>query len=325
MLRIGIAGCGRVARIHVGRMLARQCVAVVGCADPDAAAANSLAATIPVDHADGAVLSFTDHLALLNHTKPDALAIFSPHRTHYRLALDALQAGCHVFIEKPLSTNTQEAVDIVNLARGRNRKVGVGHQYRLRPTLIAAREQIRAGRLGRIRLVSASMTAPWLASHQGPADVWRLDPKVSGGGMLADTGDHLLDALLWTTGQTAVEVAAFQGRVDPGLDVVTAAAIRLSQGTFATLGLSAVAPGPLFELTYHGELGRLRVTESTLAADAGPATAFPDPDQTIDGNFVAAITEDSLLSCPASEALDTVRLYEAIARSAATGEIVRLT
>ena len=70
---------------------------------------------------------------------PDALAVFTPHLFHYKLTMDALQAGCHVFVEKPLSTNSQEAADIVNLARGRQLKVGVGHQYRLRPSLIEAR------------------------------------------------------------------------------------------------------------------------------------------------------------------------------------------
>ena len=53
--------------------------------------------------------------------------------------MDALQGGCHVFIEKPLSTNPQEAVDIVGVARGRSRKVGVGHQYRLSPSFLEAR------------------------------------------------------------------------------------------------------------------------------------------------------------------------------------------
>src|SRR3712207_8721417 len=67
--------------------------------------------------------------------------LFRSHRAHYRTAMDALQAGCHVFIEKPLSTNAQEAVDIVGLARARGHKVGVGHQYRLRPSLIEARDR----------------------------------------------------------------------------------------------------------------------------------------------------------------------------------------
>src|SRR5581483_7308890 len=131
---------------------------------------------------------------------------FTPHRHHYRLAMDALQAGCHVFIEKPLSTIPQEAVDITKLAKARERKVGVGHQYRLRPSLAEARRRIAEGQIGPLRLVTATMAAPWLAKHREPADAWRLDPRLSGGagGMLADIGDHLVDALLWTTGSTAL-------------------------------------------------------------------------------------------------------------------------
>src|SRR5690348_7038343 len=115
MVRIGIAGCGQAARVHLERLLAEEGVAIVGCADPDLSAARALA-----DRAAGGTRSdpvpvFADHRELLREATPDALAIFSPHLTHYRLAMDALQAGCQVFIERPLSTNLQEAADIVAL------------------------------------------------------------------------------------------------------------------------------------------------------------------------------------------------------------------
>ena len=74
--------------------------------------------------------------------------------------MDALQAGCHVFIEKPLSTNVQEAADIVSLARGRNLKVGVGHQFRLCPSLIEARRRLADGVIGPVRLVTAFSPGP---------------------------------------------------------------------------------------------------------------------------------------------------------------------
>ena len=67
-----------------------------------------------------------------------ALCIFNPQFRHYRLAMDTLQAGSHVFIQEPLSTNVQEAADIVGLARGRSLKVAVGHKYRLCPSLAEA-------------------------------------------------------------------------------------------------------------------------------------------------------------------------------------------
>ena len=327
-LRIGIAGCGYAARVHLERLVALDGVSVVGCADSDPATAEALAAKIPSRPGSPPVATFADHRELLRRLSPDALAIFTPHVNHYRPAMDALQADCHLFIEKPLSTNVQEAVDVVGLARGRNRKVAVGHQYRLRPSLIAARKKLAAGAIGTLRMVTGVLAQPWLASHGGIENSWRFDPKVASGGILADSGDHLIDALLWTTGQVGLDAAAVQSRLDPGLDLVAAAALRLADGTPVALAVSGVSPGALFELSYFGEKGRLRLTDRMLEEQIGdgPLVAVPLPEtsETIDGNFVAAITSDTPLCCPADQALDTVRLLEAIARSAATGQVVRL-
>jgi predicted dehydrogenase len=332
VLRIGIAGCGQAARIHLERLLAEEGVAIAGCADPDVATARALA-----DRASGAqgqsasskpVPAFADHRELLRKTAPDALAIFSPHLGHYRPAMDALQAGCHVFIEKPLSTNLQEAADIVALARARDLKVGVGHQYRLAPSLAEARRRLAEGVIGPVRLVSATLARPWLTTLGRAESAWRFDPKSAGGGILADVGDHLVDALLWTTGQIAHEVGAVQSRREPDIDLVTAAAIRLADGTPATVAISGVSPGTQFAIEYFGELGRLRATDQTLEEEPSASTRqdvpLPPPDRTIDGDFVAALRGQAPLCCPAQEAIATVRLLEAIARSAATRQVVRL-
>lgn len=174
----------------------------------------------------------------------------------------------------------------------------------------------------------ATLAQPWLAVHRGAENSWRFDSKVVGGGILADSGDHLIDALLWSLGQTADSAAAIQSRIDPGLDLVTAATIRLADGTPAALSVAGDSPRSLFELTYFGERGRIRVTEDRLFLEAGGAEGEvitpPTPIETIDSNFVAAIRDEAPLCCPAEDALGTVRLLEAIARSAATGEVVRL-
>jgi predicted dehydrogenase len=328
LLRIGIAGCGRAGRSHFERILAIEGICVIGFADPNVALAEGLAGRVPTSEAAPAAVAVADHRELLRQAAPDVLAIFTPHLAHYRVAMDALQAGCHVFIDTPLTTNPQEAADIVRLARGRGRKVGVSRLYRLRPSLVEARRRLGAGTIGPLRLVAATLAQPWLASHGGPEDAWRLDPKVSGGGILADAGGHVLDALLWTTGQGVAEAAAFQTRGDSGLDVVTAAAIRLADGTLATLAVTGITPGTLFELTFFGERGRLHVTDHSLVEELGDAPGqaipLPEPAESIDGNFVAAVATDSPLCCPADQALETVRLVEALTRSAATGQVVRL-
>ncbi len=331
-LRIAIAGCGNAARIHLDRLLSQAEVAVVACADPDLSAAEELAsraAGLLGERGRGnPVSAFADHRELLREVEPDALAVFTPHLSHYRLAMDALQAGCHVFIEKPLSTNVQEASDIVGLARGRNRKVGVGHQFRLCPSLIEVRRRLAAGAIGQVRLVTAMLSRPWLATLGQEESTWRFDPKVAGGGILADAGDHLIDALLWTTGQPAREVGAVQSEWDPGIDLVTAAAIRLADGTPVALAISGISPRSLFTIEYLGELGRLIVSDTSLDEERldspRQAVGLTAAHQTIDGNFVAAVTHGEPLCCPADQAIETVRLLEAIARSASTGQIVRI-
>ncbi|MFI5453950.1 MAG: Gfo/Idh/MocA family protein [Isosphaerales bacterium] len=334
VVRIGIVGCGMAARVHLDRFLALDGVSIAGCADPDLQAARALAdrASLGTGAGAGAVATpvpaFADHRELLRQVAPDALAILTPQLSHYRLTMDALQAGCHVFIEKPLSTNVQEATDIVSLARGRDLKVGVGHPFRLCPSLVEARRRLSAGAIGPVRLVTAALTRPWFASFEQKESTGRSNPMVVGSGMLADAGDHLIDVLLWTTGQVAHEVAAFQSRRDPGIDIVTAAAVRLADGTPVTVATSGISPGTLFVVDYFGEQGRLRATDQTLEEERLDVprreVALPVPTETIEGNFVAAIASESRLCCPADEALDTVRLLDAIARSAATGQIVRL-
>ena len=332
VLRVGIAGCGTAARIHLERLLALDGVEIAGCADPDLSAAGALADRASIGARPTAsqtsVPAFGDHRELLRQTSPDALAIFTPHLSHYRLTMDALQSGCHVFVEKPLSTNAQEAADIVSLARGRDLMVGVGHQFRLCPSLIEARRRLKEGAIGRVRLVTAILARPWLTTLEREESRWRFNSTAVGSGILADAGDHLIDALLWTTGQLAQEVGAIQSRVDPKIDLVTAAAIRLVDGTPVALAISGVSPGTLFVLDYFGELGRLRATDKTLEEERSETplqeVRLHASTQTIDSNFVAAISSGSALCCPAEEALGTVRLLDAIARSAAAGQVVQL-
>jgi predicted dehydrogenase len=331
-LRIGIAGCGVAARIHLERLLAEPGLALVGIADPELDEARSLSdwtlTHTRFPSGTSVVPVYADHRELLRAGTPDALAIFAPHLMHYRLAMDALQAGCHVFIEKPFSTNVQEAADIVSLAKARGLKVAVGHQFRLCASLIEARRRLASGSIGPLRLVTAVLSRPWLSTLERGESNWRFHPQVAGNGILADAGDHLIDALLWTTGKVALEVGAVQARQDPGIDLVTAAAIRLADGTPATVAISGVSPGSRFVLEYFGELGHLRATDQALEEERSDTARREIPlhqyHSSIDGNFVAALRTGSPLCCPAEEALDTVRLLEAIARSAATGQIVRL-
>ena len=94
-------------------------------------------------------------------------------------------------------------------------KVAVGHQYRLCPSLEEARRRLEQGAIGPLRLVTATLARPWLAAQAGRGKSWRFDRKIAGGGILADAGDHLIDALLWTTGRAGRR--GLRRPADPGI------------------------------------------------------------------------------------------------------------
>src|SRR5689334_8509060 len=96
-LRIGIAGRGRAARSHLDRLLGLPEGQIAGRAESDRGSAEALAAVASGARGSLPVPAFDDHRELLSQAAPDALCIFTPRLWHYRPAMDALQAGCHVF------------------------------------------------------------------------------------------------------------------------------------------------------------------------------------------------------------------------------------
>ena len=121
----------------------------------------------------------------------------------------------------------------------------------------------------------------------------------------------------------------FKVRTSPGIDLVTAAAIRLADGTAGHTGHIRAfrRQAYLCSITSANWAASVRPTKpwrKNFATRRGATLPCLVSDQTIDGNFVAALTKESPLCCPADQALDTVRLLEAIGSSAATGQIVRL-
>ncbi len=277
VVRIGIAGCGTAARIHLDRLLALEGSTIVGCADPDPAAADGTGRPCS-RRSPGwpqAVPAFTDHRELLRRSGPRRTGDFQPPSLALPTAMDALQAGCHVFIEKPLSTNLQEAADIVSLARGAR------PQGRSRPSISPVPQPDR----GPDR-IAAGVDRPGATGdvHSRPALVDHARPKKRGpggsarqlaaGGILADAGDHLIDALLWTTGQVAHEVGAIQSQAEPGIDLVTAAAIRLADGTPVSLAISGISPEAYsHSITSANWAGSMRPTRPWRKNDCDYAAA----------------------------------------------------
>jgi len=140
-----------------------------------------------------AVRVTTDYQELLR-SDVEAVAIATPIPTHHRLAREALLAGKHVLVEKPLTANSEEAEDLVNLAEKRGLSLMVGHTFEYNPAVEYLRRIIAAGELGRIYYINATRVN--LGIFQPDINVvWDLAP-------------HDVSILLFILGMLPVNVSA---------------------------------------------------------------------------------------------------------------------
>jgi predicted dehydrogenase len=134
----------------------------------------------------------TDYHRLLERNDIQLVDISSSGDTHHEFALAALEAGKHVFCEKPLANTLSEAREMMEAARQAGTVNMVCHNYRRVPAVQLAKRLIDDGRLGEIRHWRAVYLQDWLLDPQFPL-TWRLQKETAGSGPFADIGSHLVD------------------------------------------------------------------------------------------------------------------------------------
>ena len=199
-LRHAIIGAGAgILSAHLPALQALPDSTVVGAAD-----VNPTLGQAGADQLDCPF--FTDHRALLAETQPDITVILTPHPFHAALAIDALNAGSHVLVEKPMAVQVAEADAMIEAATRNQRLLAVNFQQRFRPEVVAARQLITSGRLGEIQRVT--QIEPWLrtVTYYKSAG-WRGTWKGEGGGVLMNQAPHSLDLLCYLAGMPSRVVA----------------------------------------------------------------------------------------------------------------------
>jgi predicted dehydrogenase len=269
-LRLGMVGGGQGAFIGgVHRIAARlddryELVAGALSADPDKAKASAAELRIAPDRAYG---SFTEMAAkeAAREDRIDAVAIVTPNHVHHPVAKAFLEAGIHVICDKPMTTNLEDALDLVQTVKRTGLVFGLTHNYTGFPMVREARERVQAGELGRIRVVQAEYPQDWLTtkleeSGQKQA-AWRTDPAQSGGGAIGDIGSHAFNLAAFITGLEAeallADLSTFVAgrRVDDNCNIL----LRYGGGARGMLWASQVAPGNdnALRIRVYGDKGGL--------------------------------------------------------------------
>ena len=316
-VRLGVIGCGGMARHH-GKVFASMPEAeIVALAEPNAA---NLERYLHDVYPDGNKLpqTFGNHTAMLENVKLDGVLIVSPHAYHYQQAVDSIDAGCHVLLEKPMVINTADALKLIEHANAKNKIVSVAFPGPFSLEFQFIRQLIADGALGEVYLVTGVCAQPWIKPLGG---TWRTMPELSGGGNLYDSGAHMFNAMLYLTNLSALEVFAFVDNKDQLIDVIASVSLRLSGGTLGSAAVSGDAS--FFEqgIYIHGSKGSIKTSiyggslEYWDGAEKVKCTVVPAT-SSLQQNFVDCIKGTAQTPSSAILGLRQARLMDAIYESA---------
>ncbi len=195
-----------------------------------------------------------DWRTLISNPDISLIDITTPNRFHKEMALAAIEAGKHVYCEKPLAPTASECIEMTLAAERRGIQTAVGFNYLKNPMIKLAREIIESGELGEIRNFRGIHAEDFMADARIPW-TWRLDPT-GGGGALADIGSHIIATARYLVGPiTAVmgdAVTLINERPDSlnpsqtksvGVDDISRAFLRFANGATGTLEASWIASG----------------------------------------------------------------------------------
>ena len=326
-ITVALAGAGIIGRNHVEAIRRLDALEITGIADPLTQAATDLAATLP--NSPRTYASLTE---LLADGVPDLVVICTPSGQHVAQALEAVRAGAHVVVEKPLDVTVQACRPLIGAAAP-GQVVSVISQHRFDPATVTVAREIAEGTFG--TLTSAVASVPWFRSQEYYDQAsWRGTLALDGGGAVMNQGVHTVDLLVHLLGVPS-EVFAWTGLVaHQGIEVedVAAAVLRFPSGALATLHATTAAyPGTGVRLAVHGTRASAVIEDDLLRYASFPVFDTPQPDDSFVAghlrqyeDILAAITQGRRPAVGVPEAVDALAVVEAVYRSAATGRPVPL-
>jgi 1,5-anhydro-D-fructose reductase (1,5-anhydro-D-mannitol-forming) len=270
--------------------------------------------------------------ALLESGSTDAVYVGSPNGLHRQHALNAIAAGQHVLCDKPLALTVPDAERIRAAAAKAGVCLGTVFQTRFHPAARRIHTLIASGRIGRLEFIRASIGF-------GPEELtgWRAEPGLAGAGALNNLGIHAIDITRYLVG---AEVELVTSIVVPAggqaLDRTALAALRFENGVLADLKVSQELGLEEVRIELLGSTARIdwtgwlapylsgRVTLRSGGYSTGWPSACPDAYGRLVRAFSLAVRSSREPNPSADDAVEAVRIVEAVLTSGATGRAVHL-
>jgi predicted dehydrogenase len=341
MINVGVVGVGNIAPHHLEAYLRF----------PERCRVVALADIVPekcskaVERFGLEASTFDSHRRLLEEAGVDLVDVCTPPSTHAEIAIDALESGRNVVVEKPMAASLDECDAMLRAERESGKLLAVIAQNRFRTEMMRLKRLLASGLAGKV--LHAQVDSYWWRGSNYYDLWWRGTWEGEGGGCTLNHAVHHVDLLLWMMGAPA-EVLAMMGNVahdNSEVEDLAAAMLRFPDGAVGQLTSSVVHHGQHQQLVFQAERARVSAPFECYASRALP-NGFPERDGAAEAELAAAYEElaplayeghtgelDNVLGAlegredllvDGEQGRRTIELITAIYASAITGSAVRL-
>lgn len=322
VIRVGIIGTGGMARSgHIIYMLKQtDTTSIDYVCEPDSNAYEATCEMFEKAHLTPPP-NEPDLSEFLNKyaDKLDVAFIVTPHNLHFEQAKACMEAGLDVLLEKPMVMNAEEAVRLIEIRNKTGKLLVVAFNGSMSPAVRTAVNKLRAGELGELLSISATVWQNWRELTVG---TWRQNPIVAGGGFLFDTGAHLLNTVVDLAGEEFTEVSAWLANRGTPVDILGVVIGRLKSGAMVTLHGCGDAGVTSSDVKVFGTKGILTTgvwggkLQLQLVGEAQLSTVELPESLGTWQQFVAVRRGQMANPCPPEVGLRMARLWDAIKESA---------
>jgi len=307
VVNVAFIGTGGVSAGHIKRMRDNPSAKIVALCDTNKKALKERAKLV------GRKLPFySDYEAMLAKEDIDAVVICTPHTLHYQQAMDCLDRGIHVLVEKPMVCSVDKAKKLLAKAEEVGKTLMVSYQRHYQPEFLWAHDAIQEGKLGNIFYISSYLSQNWA----GITSTWRGRKELSGGGELMDSGSHIVDIVCYLSQLQPVEVTAFVSNEfaqNEEVDILSSLSIRFDNRAIASISINGNSPW-YESMIVSGTKGTLFFgPETRWRLQSGEYTTLPklpEP-RSPDANFIAVIQGKEEPLSTGRDALKVVQITQA--------------
>lgn len=321
--KIGVIGLGGVAQlVHLPNLSKLNNAEISAVSEVKQSRLNAVSEKFGIKN------QFKDYREMLEKTELDAVIIATPTSTHKDIALDCIDAGKDILIEKPMARSYAEAKVIVDAARKNKIKLMVGMNLRFRPDTMLLRSLINSGEIGSPYYVRIA----WIR-RQSSSEKWFTKKEESGGGVIIDLGIHLIDLSFWLLGYPEVDSVSTKNffHNTRSVEDTSISFIKCKNSSVISLESSWSLPveKDYFNMSIFGTKGSYSSTpfrlykkmeenyiDLTPSQSDNPAVLFKKSYLNELKSFIGAVKGLNPVFSPGEESMERMKIIEAMYKSA---------